>query len=83
MTFFAITQSDDGHYRELGFLCDLDGLVDVGSTTRIEALGRRQPPTPIAEMSRASLEAPGEASRRSRTIKDVRKASGCAEIVRR
>jgi hypothetical protein len=29
---------------------DLDGLIDVGSTTRIEALDRRQPPTPIAEV---------------------------------
>ena len=29
---------------------DLDGLGDVGSTTRIEALDRRQPPTPIAEV---------------------------------
>ena len=29
---------------------DLDGLVDVGSTTRIEALNRRRPPTPIAEV---------------------------------
>ncbi len=29
---------------------DLDGLIDVGSTTRIEALDKRRPPTPIAEV---------------------------------
>jgi hypothetical protein len=29
---------------------DLEGLVDVGSTTRIEALDNRRPPTPIAEV---------------------------------
>jgi hypothetical protein len=29
---------------------DLDGLVDVGSTTRIEALDQRRPATPIAEV---------------------------------
>ena len=29
---------------------DLDGLMDVGSTTRIEALDRRKRPTPIAEV---------------------------------
>jgi hypothetical protein len=29
---------------------DLDGLVDVGSTTRIDALDQRHPPTPIANV---------------------------------
>ena len=29
---------------------DLDGLIDVGSTTRIEALDQRRPPTPIANV---------------------------------
>jgi hypothetical protein len=29
---------------------DLDGLVDVGSTTKIEPLDQRQPPTPIANV---------------------------------
>jgi hypothetical protein len=29
---------------------DLDGLVDVGSTTRIEALDQRRPATPIANV---------------------------------
>jgi hypothetical protein len=29
---------------------DLDGLVDVGSTTKIEALDQRQPVTPIANV---------------------------------
>jgi hypothetical protein len=29
---------------------DLDGLGDVGSTTRIEALDQRRPPTPIANV---------------------------------
>jgi hypothetical protein len=29
---------------------DLDGLVDVGSTTRIEELDQRRPPTPIAHV---------------------------------
>jgi hypothetical protein len=29
---------------------DLDGLSDVGSTTRIEALDQRRPPTPIANV---------------------------------
>jgi hypothetical protein len=29
---------------------DLEGLVDVGSTTRIEALDNRRPPTPIADV---------------------------------
>ena len=29
---------------------DLDGLIDVGSTTRIEALDQRRPATPIADV---------------------------------
>jgi hypothetical protein len=29
---------------------DLEGLVDVGSTTRIDALDQRRPPTPIANV---------------------------------
>ena len=29
---------------------DLDGLIDVGSTTRIEALDQRRPATPIANV---------------------------------
>jgi len=29
---------------------DLDGLIDVGSTTRIDAISRKQPRTPIAEV---------------------------------
>jgi len=29
---------------------DLEGLVDVGSTTRIDALDNRRPPTPIANV---------------------------------
>jgi len=31
---------------------DLDGLIDVGSTTRIEALDQRRPATPIADVIR-------------------------------
>ena len=30
---------------------DLEGLIDTGSTTRIEALDRRDPPTPIANVT--------------------------------
>ena len=30
---------------------DLDGLIDVGSTTRIEALDQRRPATPIADVT--------------------------------
>ncbi len=37
------------HYYMVDF--DLDGLVDVGSTTRIEALDQRQPATPIANVT--------------------------------
>jgi hypothetical protein len=51
-----------------GFLCDLDGLVDVGSTTRIEALDRRQPPTPIGEI----VQFFHRSTRRSRLSKYVR-----------
>ena len=29
---------------------DLDGLIDVGSTTRIDALDQRRPATPIADV---------------------------------
>jgi hypothetical protein len=29
---------------------DLDGLIDLGSTTRIEALDNDRPPTPIANV---------------------------------
>jgi hypothetical protein len=29
---------------------DLDGLIDLGSTTHIDALDNRRPPTPIAEV---------------------------------
>ena len=29
---------------------DLDGLIDVGSSTRIDALDQRRPPTPIANV---------------------------------
>ena len=36
------------HYYMVDF--DLDGLVDVGSTTKIEALDQRQPATPIANV---------------------------------
>lgn len=31
---------------------DLDGLIDVGSTTRIDALDQRRPATPIADVIR-------------------------------
>jgi hypothetical protein len=37
------------YYTMIDF--DLEGLVDVGSTTRIEALDNRRPPTPIANVT--------------------------------
>jgi hypothetical protein len=37
------------HYYIVDF--DLEGLIDVGSTTRIEALDNRRPPTPIGNVT--------------------------------
>ena len=48
---------------------DLDGLIDLGSTTEIEALDNRRPVTPIARWSSSTTAAPSGASSSRASIK--------------